>query len=355
VDQPVTLQAGLGRSGHRVYIHRRRLEKVSPWFSHNAPNNKILKLEDVSAQTLQTFYSWIYGEEEILDTIEEVEEAVEASEAIGVATAKDSDALSHEEDGQAAEEDSSSIAVPSPTIKKENVNTDGEQGEEEGAGEDEGGVEESETANTSPRTANDEETPWYMGPENDSRTRVFGRLLDVYIFSIDYEITGLKLDSLLAWQRFYDACYLTLNNRVTHNTYKRISSSSGFAKFLFHCYAFDSASETQLRANLSLLPSEFVAEVAILALDLAKHNKPYSLMTRYRWCDFHEHETEQEKINCQSHPSRQQDVDMVYMAKKAKAKAEPQRPAPSHSGGGRPNAAYSKKTSNSAQPSRNRG
>jgi hypothetical protein len=240
-----------------------------------------LKLEDVSAQTLQTFYSWIYEEEEVLDTIEEAKEAVEASKAIGAGIAKGPDAPSHEEDGQAAEEDNNSIAVPSPTIKKENVDPDGEQGEEGGAEEDEEGLEKSETANTSPRTANDEETPCYMGPENDSRTRVFERLLDVYIFSIDYKITGLELDSLLAWQRFYNACYLTLNNQVTHNTYKRIPSSSGFAKFLFRCHAFDFSSETKLRANLSLLPSEFVAEVAILALDLAKHNKPFSLMTRY--------------------------------------------------------------------------
>jgi hypothetical protein len=35
---------------------------VSPWFSQNATNNKILKLEGVSAQTLQAFYTWVYDD-----------------------------------------------------------------------------------------------------------------------------------------------------------------------------------------------------------------------------------------------------------------------------------------------------
>jgi hypothetical protein len=70
VDFPVVIQAGPGDSGHRVYIHRRRLDKASTWFNRNAANDQVLKLEDVSAQTLQAFYSWVYDRVVTIDGLQ---------------------------------------------------------------------------------------------------------------------------------------------------------------------------------------------------------------------------------------------------------------------------------------------
>jgi hypothetical protein len=170
-----------------VYIHCRRLDKVSPWFGQNAPNNKILKMDSVSAHTLQAFYSWVYDD---VVEIKGVQQALDDDEASSV---DDAEATSENEEGAGEDDEDPTLEASeqntvSPPIKTENTDSNAEGTEPDVA---------------TPRAADDESTPWCIKPDFNAASQVYGRLLDVYLFSIKYEIPGLKLAALLAWQNFY--------------------------------------------------------------------------------------------------------------------------------------------------------
>ncbi|KAF1940850.1 hypothetical protein EJ02DRAFT_455651 [Clathrospora elynae] len=169
-----------------------------------------------------------------------------------------------------------------------------------------------------PSTVDDEEeAAWYMGPKYTIDDRILGRLLDVYIFSITYEIPGLRLATMLAWQRLYAVNAYIPSAENVRNVYERIPFSSGLTNYLAHCHAFEYPVES-IDCNVwETLPGEFLTEVIIVALRSVQGKGSDLVRPDHRWCDLHEHKTKGEKAVCQSSAGRLADLDMEYKAAKA--------------------------------------
>jgi hypothetical protein len=182
--------------------------------------------------------------------------------------------------------------------------------------------EEGEPESTTPVAISSEDVSWYMNPSYDASDRVFGRLLDVYIFSIKYEISGLKLATMLTWQRFYYRLTDVLSNDMVRNIYERIPSSSGLTRFLIDNQAFEYKADRVEPVSWETLPSRFLTDVLTKVMRRAE-SKNTLIWPVYRWCDFHEHQTEEEKAVCEGKAGRQEGPDMIYKARKAREAATP--------------------------------
>jgi hypothetical protein len=192
-----------------------------------------------------------------------------------------------ENDEHPAAEGNDSNAVPLPIIKQEHVNPDEHQ-----------------------------DPPWYMDPTYRATDQIFGRLLDVFMFSIDYDIPGFKLAINLKWQRFQSARKRHLSIPAVRNIYERLPPNSGLALLLVHILAFK-YKPYQIELDCwAKLPGSLLAEVILLALRRVSTKNTIPNPNR-RWCDFHEHQTEEEKVACRNKAGRQEDPDMVYEVRKA--------------------------------------
>jgi hypothetical protein len=78
-----------------------------------------------------------------------------------------------------------------------------------------------------------------MKPSYSTDEYIFGRLLDLHIFSINYEISGLKLATILTWQCCFYSLNVYLQNDLVLNIYERLPPSSGLTQFLIVCQAFE--------------------------------------------------------------------------------------------------------------------
>jgi hypothetical protein len=113
---------------------------------------------------------------------------------------------------------------------------------------------------------------------------------------------------------------------IVSGVYERVTSESGLLKFLVEIHAFEidpaKFEFEDLFTDLERLPSGFLARVLVVAYKRAEScNKLLFLVDRR--CDFHEHATGVEKIDCHNMPSRQQDRDVLLQKRKtAEANAE---------------------------------
>jgi hypothetical protein len=130
-------------------------------------------------------------------------------------------------------------------------------------------------------------------------TRVSGRLLDVYVFSIAYQVPSLKLATTIVWQQFYGAIHEYADPYVVCVVCERAPLSSGLVQYLIAQYAYEiQISDVQRRqAAHNTLPSEFLVEVIIAVLRRAEETPPPPNPDN-RLCDFHEHKSVEEKTIC---------------------------------------------------------
>jgi hypothetical protein len=141
-----------------------------------------------------------------------------------------------------------------------------------------------------------------MKPSYSADEYVFGRLLGLHIFSINYEISGLKLATILTWQSCFYSLNVYLQNDLVLNIYERLPPSSGLTQFLIVCQAFEHADRVE-PADWETLPSRFLTDVLIKVMKRVE-SKTTLLGPKYRWCDFHEHQTDEERTACESKAGR---------------------------------------------------
>ncbi|CAO2658744.1 Nn.00g064670.m01.CDS01 [Neocucurbitaria sp. VM-36] len=301
-DVPIKIQVGEGEAASVVYIHRSRLDKVSPWFKRTAAHTEVIELDHVSAETLQTFYKWVY--EEIVDMDGLEEEMEKGSEDNESEAAVKHNANSTSQVGLSE----GNVVVDLTDDVESSLSSIAD--EEEDNDEDE---EDDHSKSATVTTLDGEDLPWYLTSSLNIRGQLFGRLLDLYIFSSTYEIPAFKLDVMLTWQRFSHATDTYPCATVIRNVIQRVPTASGLVQYLIGCYAHYVEIEDlkKNRHRWKTVQSEFLTEVLILALERAEKddagNEP-----NYRWCEYHEHESEGEKATCQRKDGRKGDPDVVY-------------------------------------------
>jgi hypothetical protein len=182
----------------------------------------------------------------------------------------------------------------------------------QGADEDE--VENDDSENTT-STLDDTDLPWYLTSSLNTRGRIFGRLLDLYIFASTYEVPKFKLAVILTWQCFPHTTATYPCETVIYNVCGRLPLSSGLVQYLIACYAHnihvDDIKEDRLRWKE--IPSDFLTEVVIVALERVE-DEDEGRKPKSRWCNFHEHETEELKTPClkRREEAREIDPDVWY-------------------------------------------
>jgi hypothetical protein len=166
-------------------------------------------------------------------------------------------------------------------------------------------------------TPDHEEPAWYLTSSLDVRDKVFGRLLDLYMFGETYEVESFKISVMLTWQRF---SYITRTYpcaTVVRNVLGRLELSSGLVQYLIGCYAYymDAEIAKSDRDGWNTLDSKFLTEVTIQAKERADYDDACA-EPNHRWCEYHEHNERATQSECQSKEDRQDDPDVLYIAAK---------------------------------------
>jgi hypothetical protein len=295
---------GNSDSASAVYIHRSRLDKVSPWFKRMAAHSGVIELNHVSAETLEAFYVWVYDNRIVVEGLQEDMDDSEASD---------------EDTG----DDSKMDEAKSPSAPKNRRVVDLTEGSDDGmdekeTGGDEGGDVDGSTSSTVAEL-DSEHLPWYLTSSLGKRGVTCGQLLDLYIFSVMYEVTGFKVAAVIAWQRLNYATSTSPSATVIRNVCMAIPLASGLVQYLIGCCAYHIGAENikKDRSRWKTLPSDFLTEVVILALgrteeDLAQTYFEDPNEPNHRWCKYHDHGSEDAEDACRNAEGRQDDPDMVY-------------------------------------------
>ncbi len=157
--------------------------------------------------------------------------------------------------------------------------------------------------------------PWYLTSSLNTRGQIFGRLLDVYMFCITYEIPALKIAVMLAWQRFSHTTSTYPCPTVTSNIVRGVHLSEGLVQYVIGCYAYymDIKYMKKNQWRLNTIPSNFLTAVLIMSR-IRTENDCDDEEPDNDWCQYHGHNTEQSKKTCQDQDGRKGDPDIRYKA-----------------------------------------
>ncbi|EXJ65065.1 hypothetical protein A1O7_01405 [Cladophialophora yegresii CBS 114405] len=152
--------------------------------------------------------------------------------------------------------------------------------------------------------------PWYTNFSKQSRT--LARLLGLYIFAEVYKADSFKVAVMLEFQRSAFHSDIPAVNIVRH-ALDHLGIDSGMCSYLLDRYGSqdfscpERADEAKLEKALYKLPSRFLTRMISL---VARRTAGGTVNGKGdRWCDYHEHKSEEERKECED--SRPQDVDVV--------------------------------------------
>src|SRR4051812_1717062 len=133
------------------------------------------------------------------------------------------------------------------------------------------------------------------------------------MFCITSEVPALKVDIMLAWQRFSHTTSTYPCPTVTRNIVERMPISEGLLPYVVSCYAYymDIEDMKKNRLRLNTIPSEFLTEVLILSRTRTEENFD-EMEPDYRWCEYHGHDTEESKEACRNQDGQEDDPDVQY-------------------------------------------
>jgi hypothetical protein len=159
-----------------------------------------------------------------------------------------------------------------------------------------------------------EDLPWYMISSLKAHGQVFGRLLDLYTFSVMYEVPGFKSAVMLAWQRFSYVTSTYPCATVIGNVCQRVPVTSELVRYLVGCYAYYVGAKEikRNRHQWKDMPSDFITEAFILALEERVGVARSEHEPNNHWCKYHDHQSEEAAKACQTIKGRDDDPDMVY-------------------------------------------
>ncbi|ETI29019.1 hypothetical protein G647_01472 [Cladophialophora carrionii CBS 160.54] len=162
---------------------------------------------------------------------------------------------------------------------------------------------------TSEETMTDDK-PWYTNFGEQSRT--LARLLDLYIFAQVYKADSFKIAAMLEFQRFAFHADIPAVNIVRH-ALDNLDITSGMCSYLLDRYGGQDFScpeqldEQNLEKALAKLPPRFLTRMISL---VARRTAGGTVNGKAeRWCDYHEHKSEEERRECEER--RLQDADIA--------------------------------------------
>ncbi|KAK3687060.1 hypothetical protein LTR37_019174 [Vermiconidia calcicola] len=263
-------------------------------------------MDDVNAEVFTNFVRWLYAGSSPTDSLD-VEE-------IG---ALDTDSGS--------EEESQSESQSEDHKKKDNDDKNGNGGDLNNAIDGsstapvEGAGSASEHPALSDRDAETTNSQWYAAL--DSKRRVFGRMMDLYIFAARYHALNFRTAAILTLQRCIDKwvdipCPIVLKHALDH-----VEQDGSLFRFLAVCtghyteYVFPFPT-----GRFATLPSDFLAKV--IGIEFARlDEQKYVPFMEGSWCEFHEHKTEAERKTCECNRPKDADVKREREARRREEEA----------------------------------
>tara|TARA_R110002003_G_scaffold448_12_gene19895 strand:- start:1865 stop:2782 length:918 start_codon:yes stop_codon:yes gene_type:complete len=292
-DIPIKIQVGDVDSARSVYVHRSRLEKVSPWFKRSASPSDEIELDNVGIETLQVFYIWVYDHRIVVDGMQK---AMNEGKGYGTSVAGRSTTT-----GNCHTKANVQSVVVDLT----------EDSEYDTTGDEDTGDSESDTNSTTVETSSIDTLPWYTTADLSPRERVFGQLIDLYAFGTTYEVADFSVAVVLAWQRFCHATSLHLGTTIINEVCQRVSLTSGLAQYMMvSCARYLTAELIKgEKAGWTKVSSAFHTEVLILVFEQL-HGDGNHIKPDRHWCEYHDHDSEESRRACAELAGRADDPDM---------------------------------------------
>ncbi|KAI9769117.1 MAG: hypothetical protein M1840_004468 [Geoglossum simile] len=240
-------------------VFRERLNPPS-----GAPGTPDSLTLQASAETFQVFLNWLYTKDLVVDGLDSDSESEDGGEDSAAESADPG--ASGDANKQASE------------ISVINI-SDGSQSDNDSITADNG----------------DSQGLWYSGLKE--RGRVFGRLLELYIFGDVYKIQSFKTAVILEWQEFSTSKETLPCPTIVKRALDYLDLKSPLCQFLILCYGYYTDYFTISKRRFSTLPSTFLTEVLMVTFKrLDKDVKSWE----EDWCRFHEHQDEEEKQACEA-------------------------------------------------------
>lgn len=140
------------------------------------------------------------------------------------------------------------------------------------------------------------------------RSRIFARLLNLYIFADMNQITTFKTTVMLEFQRAIVSMRVSPGLQIVRHAFNNLDSDSPMCKYLILCNShpgiLKSANDHSL---LTLSPKILV----LLLRSVIQRNESILPVPDWfdNWCDYHEHEDVQSRRDCEN--SRNLDADLM--------------------------------------------
>ncbi|ETS84421.1 hypothetical protein PFICI_02446 [Pestalotiopsis fici W106-1] len=154
--------------------------------------------------------------------------------------------------------------------------------------------------------------PWYTMFSGDPIAHTLGRVLDLYIFALQGNITTLINACVLAWQRLLCAPHnVVLYSPLINAVLRRAKWDGPLNRFLIDWTAFIMHDGEWEQAKLVSLPGVAIAEILRRVLQRANYgvNTPHGLPDpNLDWCRYHDHSEIKDRLLCMA--SRTEDWDI---------------------------------------------
>ncbi|KAH7094771.1 hypothetical protein FB567DRAFT_586125 [Paraphoma chrysanthemicola] len=323
-DVPIKIHVGSDDPAGEVYIHRSRLERVSPWFRRQATHCEVIELDNVTVTTLQAFYTWVYDRHVVVDGMEEEMDKVKLNNNETTSkrpTVETSHATASSQskviDGTEEEMDNAKLDDHNPTNKRPTAETshatassqskvvDLTEDSDDDVSEDEDAGKSDENSSTA-HSSSEDVLPWYMTAGHDTRDQIFGQLTHLYSFGTTHEIADFSFAVVLAWQRFsYKTSTYPCATFINHIC-QRVSLKSGLMQYVINCYANYIPVEDVIEeeSRWKTIPSDFLTEVFIVSLE---QPKLWGLGPNEEWCEYHNHDSDEAERSCLERERRPED------------------------------------------------
>ena len=151
-------------------------------------------------------------------------------------------------------------------------------------------------------------SPWYAGL--NSQGRVFGRLVDLYIFAARYDALGIRQATILTLQRCINGLETLPCPTVLKRALDSLEIEVPLCRYLIVCYGSYADYEAMSKERCATLSSQFLLDV----LDISYARLAYDSVPDVGedWCNFHEHERG-EQDECEGR--REKDADVLEKRK----------------------------------------
>lgn len=193
-----------------------------------------------------------------------------------------------------------------------------------------GGVSEHQGSNQNEAHGEHQENSGHDESEDDEPNiydRVFGRLLELYVFGANSDCPGFRQAVILQLQRCIHDWTTIPGPVVVKDVLDHLDIASPLCKYLIACYGHYGEFEMTFKGRTACLHSGFLA--GVLDVTFARLRRPSTSYTNTTtscvsesWCDFHEHNNGDEHRECEHR--RSGDLDMLdrkrrFLARRAES------------------------------------